>query len=304
MPMKTDDLIILLEIARCGSFLKAGAVLGLDNSTVSRRIAALERDLKAPVVDRGAQGCTLTPLGERLLKSCEQVEAAVDEVRRLSGQSAVSRATSGELSGLVRVATTEAFGTYIIAEVLARLHHDNPALQVEIVTQTRLSPYSVGADIEIGVGEPVRGRPGAFTLTDYRLGLYASERYLEERGTPASAADVADHSLIYYVEGLLRVADLDVLGQTGFAHPPSFASTSPHAQLHATRHGAGIGLLPSFIAEPDASLRRVLFDEVSVIAQFSAFLAPGRLRRPAATQVAAAIVEEVKSRQHLLLPTS
>jgi len=302
--MKTDDLIILLEIARCGSFLKAGDALGLDNSTVSRRIAALERDLKAPLVDRGAHGCTLTPLGERLLASCEQVEAAVDEVRRLSGQAADQDTAPGHLAGLVRVATTEAFGTYVIAEALAGLHRDNPALQVELVTQNRLSPYGVGADIEIGVGEPVRGRPDAFALTDYRLGLYASQAYLDSRGMPTSAADVANHSLIYYVEGLLRVADLDVLGQFGGASHPAFGSTSPHAQLHATRTGAGIGLLPAFMAEPDDTLRRVLFDEVAVLAQFSAFVAPRRLRRPAASHVMKAILDEVQRRKHFLLPTA
>jgi DNA-binding transcriptional LysR family regulator len=304
MALKTDDLIILLEIARCGSFLKAGNVLGLDNSTVSRRIAALERELKAPLVHRGAQGCTLTPLGERLLKSCEQVEAAIDEVRRVSGQESAKGQASGGLTGLVRVATTEAFGTYVVAEVLARLHRDNPALQMELVTQTRLSPYGVGADIEIGVGEPVQGRPGAFTLTDYRLGLYASEGYLEERGTPSRPSDIAEHSLIYYVEGLLRVADLDVLGQFGTVGHPAFGSTSPHAQLHATLCGAGIGLLPAFMAERISGLRRVLFDEVAVIAQFSAFIAPARLRRPAANQVMEAIVGEVRQRLDVLMPAS
>jgi DNA-binding transcriptional LysR family regulator len=304
MSMKTDDLLILLEIARCGSFLKAGNALGLDNSTVSRRIAALERDLNASIVDRGAQGCTLTVLGEKLLKSCEEVEAAVDEVRRLSGRSAERAQSPGELTGLVRVATTEAFGTYVIAEVLARLHRENPALQMELITQTRLSPYGVGADIEIGVGEPVRGRPGAFTLTDYRLGLYASTDYLQANGTPVSAAEVADHSIIYYVEGLLRVSDLDVLGQFGSAGRPAFGSTSPHAQLHATRAGAGIGLLPAFMAEPESGLRRVLFDEVAVMAEFSAFVAPGRLRRPAASGVMKAIVLEVQRRRHWLLPTT
>lgn len=302
MSLKTDDLIILLEIARCGSFLKAGNALGLDNSTVSRRVAALERELKAPLVHRGAQGCSLTPLGEKMLKSCEQVEAAIDEVRRLSGQEASTLPMAGGLTGLVRVATTEAFGTYVVAEVLARLHRDNPALQVELVTQTRLNAYGVGADIEIGVGEPVRGRPGSFSLTDYRLGLYASPEYLAERGTPAGTADMAEHSVVYYVEGLLRVSDLDVLGQLGTLNHPAFGSTSPHAQLHATRRGAGIGLLPAFMAEGDAGLTRVLFDEVAITAQFSAFVAPGRLRRPAANRVMEAIFDEVRRHQDQLMP--
>ncbi|WP_374118226.1 LysR family transcriptional regulator [Streptomyces sp. MAR25Y5] len=181
--MRTDDLLILLEVARCGSFLRAGSALGIDHSTVSRRIGALERELQGPLVERGAQGCTLTPLGQQLLHSCEQVESAVTVFRQLSGR---PEPAPGGLHGLVRIATTEAFGTYIVTPVMAHLHRENPGLHVEIVTQTRLSSYRVGADIEIGVGEPVHSRPNAEKLTDYRLGLYASTAYLRGHGTPES----------------------------------------------------------------------------------------------------------------------
>lgn len=297
--MKTDDLLILLEVARCGSFLRAAPNLGFDYSTVSRRISALERELKAPLVNRDVNGCTLTSLGESLLASCEQIESAVNEAKRLS-QSPDSPKVG--LSGLVRVATTEAFGAYVVTPILANIHRQNPRLQVEILTQTRSNPYSAGADIEIGVGAPVTNRPNAEFLTEYRLGLYATDAYLQSMGPPRSIKDLGFHSLIYYVEGLLRIDDLDVLGQFTSANRAAFASTSPHAQMQATLSGAGIGLLPSFMAEPNPLLSRVLFEEVSVFAEFSSSMAADRLRRPATVHVMNSIRAEVSRRQSLLVP--
>lgn len=297
--VRSDDLIVLLEIARCGSFLRAGNALGLDHSTISRRVGALERELRAPLVDRGVTGCTLTPLGEQLLGSCEQIESALAEVRGLAGQPGVEPAG---LQGLVRIATTEAFGAHVITPILAALHRDNPRLLVEIVTQTRLSPYGVGADIEIGLGDPVRGRAGARALTDYRLGLYASDEYLGAHGAPTSVADLEGHSLIYYVEGLLRVEDLHLLGRFADAGRAAFAATSVEAQTVAAVQGAGIGLLPAFVAERRSELRRVLFDEVAVVPTIHVWVAARRVRRPAATRVMAVIEEGVRARQEWLLP--
>ncbi|WP_158854202.1 hypothetical protein [Saccharothrix deserti] len=65
--------------------------------------------------------------------------------------------------------------------------------------------------------------------------------------------------------------------------PPRW--TSVHSQLRATLCGAGIGLLPAFVAEQEPSLRRVLHREVAVVPQFTACLASRRLRRPAAARV-------------------
>jgi DNA-binding transcriptional LysR family regulator len=104
--MRADDLIVLLEIARCGSLVGAASTLGLNHSTVSRRMSALEAELHAPVIVRRVHGCELTDLGRDLLKSCEQIEAALNDVRDLASTEPRER----ELTGLVRIATTEAFG--------------------------------------------------------------------------------------------------------------------------------------------------------------------------------------------------
>lgn len=296
--MRADDMLVLLEVGRCGSLAAAGAALGLNHTTVSRRIDALERELNGPVITRTAQGCELTELGTSILGPGEQIEAALAEAREF----ALSGATGHALSGLVRVATTEAFGAYVITPILADLHRINPDLQVEIVTQTRLNPYNSGADIEIGIGEPVSARAGSEPLTRYSLGLYASVEYLAGHGSPTTTDELRAHSLIYYIEGLLRVEDLAVIAALTSARHVAFASTSVHAQVMATRCGAGIGLLPAFVADADSSLVRVLYPEVRVVPEYTAWLASRRFRRPAAGPVMQAIREAVWERRAELLP--
>lgn len=296
--MRADDLVVLLEIARCGSLVGAASALGLNHATVSRRMSVLESELRAPLLVRGVSGCTLTDLGHSLLESCEQIESALTEVRDLASTTPRER----ELSGLVRIATTDAFGALFVAPLMAELHRINPDLLVEIVTQTRLGAYGIGADIEIGVGEPVVGRPGAEKLTDYRLGLYASDEYVSERGLPRTLEELAGHSLVYYIEGLLRVEDLDVLTRLTGRHQVTFGSTNVQVQTMATLSGAGIGLLPAFVAEREPTLRRVLASDVAINLEFTACLGPRRLRRPAAATVMQAIREMVVERQAELVP--
>ncbi|TWS21366.1 LysR family transcriptional regulator [Tsukamurella asaccharolytica] len=298
--MRADDLVILLEIARCGSMVGAASALGLNHTTVSRRVSALEADLHAPVLVRRVQGCELTELGSRLLTSCEQVERALSDARDVAG----SRPRERDLAGLVRVATTPSFGTHFVAPLMADLKRLSPELTVEIVSRTRLAAHGVGADIEIGVGEPVAARPGAEKLTDYRLGLYASEGFASEFGLPRTFEELQDYPLIFYVESLLRVGDLDRLAKSLGTHKVAFASTNVEDQRIATVVGAGIGLLPSFVGEVESSLVRVLPDLVAPTLDIWAALAPRQLRRPAASAVLQAIRESVRDRHAELMPVS
>lgn len=297
--MKADDLVLLLEVARCGSLSQAGATLGINHATVSRRISALERELRSPVLLRTVQGCELTEFGSGLLESCELIERALSDVADRVASDPAERS----LSGLVRIATTDGFGSVLLAPLMAELHQINQGLQVEIVTSTRLDPYGLGADIEIGVGEPLINRPGAESLTKYRLALYASTDYIEYYGLPTTREDLQGHSLVYYVEPLLRVEVLDILDQFIGPHRVSVGSTSIHAQVSATRAGAGIGLLPSYLAEQFPELERILWDDVGVTPTYTAVLAPRQLRRSASTTVMQAIREMVAEKQDLLMPS-
>lgn len=202
----------------------------------------------------------------------------------------------------MRIATTDGFASAFIAPLVAELHQINQGLQVEIITSTRLDAYGLGADIEIGVGEPLTSRPGAESLTRYRLALYASADYLVHHGVPQTPEDLRGHSLVYYVESFLRVDELDILGRFVDTHRVAVGSTSVQAQIAATRAGAGIGLLPAYLAESVPGLKRVLWGEVGVEPTYTAVLAPRRLRRSATNTVMQAIRELVAEKQDVLTP--
>jgi DNA-binding transcriptional LysR family regulator len=299
--VRPADLLMLLQVARYGSFAAAGAAAGVEHTTVSRRIAALERDLGAAVVIRAAGGATLTDLGRAVLDGAERVERAVESVDELAA--APARATAA-LSGLVRIAAPEGFGSQIVAPVIARLHREHPALRVELVLATRPLVQGVGSDIEIGVGEPASPRLESFELARYSLGLYATADYLQTAGKPLRTEDLATHALIYYVDSLLRVDDLDVLREIFPGRSPDIGSTSVYAQLAATAAGGGIGLLPHFLALSAPTLLRVLPSRVEVQLQFRVALAPRVLRRPAAVEVLRRVQQEVAARRDELLPGS
>src|ERR1700704_3255885 len=96
-----SDLRFLLEVARTGTLAAAGRKLGVDNTTVGRRLSALERDLGARLFARTPDGLVPTPAGEAIRVAAEEMEQAV-----LRGEQRAQGADR-KLSGLVRVATTE-----------------------------------------------------------------------------------------------------------------------------------------------------------------------------------------------------
>lgn len=295
--LRSDDLLVLLEVARSGTFSSAGAALGLDHSTVSRRISALERELGKPVVVRSVHGCEVTGFGRKLLERAEHIERALGGIRDLEVPADIDRPG---YSGLVRVLAPEAFGACFVAPVLARMHSEFPAVTLELVTATRPLVQGAGADIEIGVGDPVSRRIESVKLTDYTIGLYASRDYLVAHGEPTSVTDLAGHSLIYYIDSLLRVSDLDLIDRLFADGTVQIGSTSVHAQAAATRAGGGIGVLPNFLVRDDRRLVRVLPKEVVIHLHLTAALAPRVLRRPAAIEVMRRLSMEVLARRREL----
>lgn len=291
--MKADDLVILLEVARAGTLKAAADALGVNHTTVARRVRDLERRLGVPVISSTSTGTHLTELGHALLPAAEQVEQAL---RRAS---AVRTARDDEeLSGLVRVSAPEAFSACFAAPVVARLHARHPGLHVELATATRPLLQGSGADVEVGLSQSTARRADLIHLSDYALGLYATRSYLDRRGTPRAVADLQGHSIIYYIQGLLRVEDLLVIRDQRV----HLASNSVFSQLEAARAGGGVALLPRFVALRHPDLVGVLPEQVRPALTFVAALAPAHLRRSASAQVLEAIRREVRDRADELLP--
>ena len=292
-----DDLLILLAVGRTGKYTTAADELGLNHTTISRRIAALELAVGGRVLARVSGGWELTELGREALAAAEAVEAAV---RSLSTEAGGKRA----LEGVVRISATDGFSAYIAAPAAAAVQREHPNVAVEIVAATRrASQQRSGLDVEIVVGEPTVHRAKALRLGDYCLGLYGSREYLRAHGVPSGVADLDRFPLVYFIDSMLQVDDLDLATSFAPAMRESVTSTNVFVHVEATRASAGLGLLPCFMADRHGDLVRVLTGDVAIQLTYWLVTRAETLRRPEVSAVVEAIVARMAEKRNVLLGT-
>lgn len=292
-----DDLLVLLTVARLGRFTAVADALDTTHTTVSRRILALDKQLGGRTLERTPQGWELTELGRAAVSAAEGIE------KSLSALSTGVRDGAETISGVVRVSTSDGFGALIATPALVRLQKKQPLLRVELLSATRrLSQNRSGVDIEVVAGSVEAGRAETMLLADYALRLYAGAGYAAAHGMPETAAELASHRFISYVESTLQVAELAQQRRSLTSEPAQFQSTSVFAQIEAVRSNAGIGMLPAFMVEGREGFVRVLPREVEQKVQFWAAARPESLRSPAVQAVMAAFLQETSRMKGRLLP--
>lgn len=242
-----------LAVARYGRLTVAAQQLGIDHSTLSRRIASLEKSLQVRLFDRRPSGYTLTTPGETLLESAQTMEStALGILDHVAG-------ASRKIAGTVRVGAPDGFGTCFLAPLLCKLAQLHPDLKIQLVTLPRVfSLPKREADIAISLAPPSEGRLHTRKLTDYELGLYGASLYLQQHPPIASVADLQPHRFIGYIEGLIYAPELDYLPLVSRDIHTFFASSNLLAQHQATLQGHGLCILPCFMANGTAGLERVL----------------------------------------------
>ncbi|GAB4143428.1 MAG: LysR family transcriptional regulator [Sphingomonadales bacterium] len=255
-----NDLRHFLELSRAGKLSLAADRLGVDHTTVARRVTALEAALGARLFDRSPKGYRLTESGQRLLPLAEAMESqSLTLARAIGGLDAAP-------SGTVRLATPEAFGSQFLAWHLAGLKARHPGVELELIAETRpLSLTKREADVAIMLARPSRGRLVAWKLGAYHLGLYAAPSYLRGRAPLMRRDDLGAHDFIWYVDDLLQFEELRGLLSRQFKDPHVvFRSTNIAAQAHACQMGMGLALLHCFHADRLDGLVRVLPGDVCV----------------------------------------
>ena len=294
--VNADDLRCLLAVARTGRLVSAATLLGVDQTTVKRRLDRLETSLGTRLLDRGVDGWELTAIGREVVSRAAGLDHIVDSV---------IAATAGgpdALRGTVRVVTPDGFGPTFAAPALARVQAQHPGITVELVTSTSpLSLRGAGYDLAVTVGSAAGSRLPSEVLAPYSVRLYAAPGYLEAHPPIRSVADLDGHPLVFYIDALLRVRELDLAPLLG-RMPVRFGSTNAFAQLAATRAGAGIGLLHAFMGEPDPQLVPVLPREVDFRLTFSLSARRDSLEVEAVRVVRDALRREVAERADELVP--
>ncbi len=262
-----QDIQIFLEVARADRLTDAARRLTIDHSTVSRRIRRFESDLNTQLFERSTHGYKLTAAGEQLLLFAEEM------ARQATGAGESISNQNLQVSGQIRVGVTEGFGTYVITPLLSAFQRRYPDVTVELLALPRavnLSRHE--ADLAITIDRPKNAEMVVSRLCDYRLRLYGEQGYLVRKGQPACIGDLSRFELIGYVDDLIfsdQLCYLDPLLRE-LPTPPRFAqrSTSVITQLHAVRTGAGLAILPCFMAEQDPALHPLLKADVDICREF------------------------------------
>ena len=258
-----DLLRSFLAVARTGKLTAAARWLKVDHSTLSRRISALETSLNAKLFDRHVSGYSLTLQGERLLARAEEMESSAVGI-----QTDVAHKSS-EISGTVRIGSPDGFGTAFLAPRIGELATKHPDLEIELVATPRSFSLSRReADIAIGLSRPTHGRLHARKLTDYELGIYAARNDQGFRGRLKTVEDLAGQPFISYIDDLIFAPELDYVALISKAVTPRIRSSNLMAQMQATVAGAGICILPCFLADFEPRLVRLLPREVRLIRTF------------------------------------
>lgn len=258
--MDWDHLRFFAALAQTGTLAGAARALGVEHTTVARRIQALEMQLGHPLFVREAAGHKLNAAGQQLWPIAQAMEKAARGVEQLGLQTA---AAPMDVAGLVRVGVSEGLGVQLLAAPLALLSQKHPKLSVDLLALPRLMHLSRReADIVISLERPKRGTVVVSKLAEYHLYLYGERQYLARKPLVRSSEDLRHHQFIDYVDDMLFSKELQLLAQL---HKPAqyvFRSTSIAAQYAAVRAGAGLAVLPAFLVGRDPLLQRVLPESV------------------------------------------
>jgi DNA-binding transcriptional LysR family regulator len=242
-----DDLRYFLRAAETMTLAGAARAMGVDHSTIGRRLSALERTLGAPLMIRAPGGLRLTPLGERLLPLVEQVERSVLAV----STHAVQQKTH------VRMAMPTGF-TKVFASGLTRFRADFPTLSLELMSDTLQVDLSKGAaDLAIRVGPIHDDQLVARRLCDAGWALYASPTYLQRCGSPMDLDHLAGHELIGFAPGMVGTPASNWIEQRASHADIVLRIRGMVDMLSATLSGAGLALLPCLLGDEEPGLVRL-----------------------------------------------
>lgn len=253
--MNWDDLRIFLAVARARTLSAAGRRLGLDATTVARRLVRLEAETGRSLFEVTPAGHILTARGQELLGHAQAMESAA--IACAEGAHGAPHA-----GGTIRISVAEGFGTSVIAPHLHEFADAHPGIGVELVASSGFLNLSRReADLAVVLARPQRGPLVTRKLTDYHLGLYG------RRGAapaPRNIADLGGHRLIGYVHDLIYAPELHYLEEIAPGLNAALSSTSVNAQAAMVRSGAGLGILHCFAGDDDPMLERLLPDEIDI----------------------------------------
>ncbi len=239
-----DDLRSFLAIARHRTLSGAARALSVQQSTMGRRLDALEERAGVVLLQKTPGGYLLTGAGEAVLGHVERIEQETLAIERtITGRDV-------RLEGNVRLTTVETMAVDILTPILTAFLARYPGITLELVTDTRtLSLSRREADVAVRMVRPEGHELVARKVGEVGFGLYASPGYLDRMGMPDLQAGAPGHRMILTLDELASVAETawirEILGQAQVA----LRTNSRYAHAAAAEAGVGIANLSHYLAE-------------------------------------------------------
>lgn len=244
-----NDLRYFLAVAREGSTIAAADGLKVNQSTVQRRLAALEEQLGRKLVERSPAGYRLTETGLKLRPHAEAVEAAVEAFRRQIASAAT------ELTGTIRVTSTEGIAYLVLTPLLEKFHARHPSLKVDVILTDRMLDLTKGeADVALRAGPLPDSVLVGRKISDVSWGLYASRGYAQRHGGLQSVQDLGRHAVIAFDEKLADIEAARWLRRTAPEARIAAHCSGVTGALMMAKSGVGVAVLPSHIGDGEADL--------------------------------------------------
>jgi DNA-binding transcriptional LysR family regulator len=246
-----DDLQVFLAIARTSRLSAAARRLQVEHTTVSRRLAALERELGVPLFYRTTAGCLLTSHGQNVLANAETMERAAVSVS--------ARAREGsEIAGRVRIALPPEFASHWLAPKLPDFRRAYPRIDLQILVGTRQRDLSRG-EAELAVQSP---RPRQQSVVALRIGRATAALYSSRASRPQPTRIDGTYAgeplpLLTYLPAFQILQDAKWFQPVLASAHIVIETNSTHTLLAAVRAGIGIGVLPRCVARDQDDLVQV-----------------------------------------------
>lgn len=250
--MDWDDLRYVLAVARAGSALRGAELLGVNQTTVLRRLEALEKQLGAPLFERRRSGHTLTAAGHRAVEAAERMD---EEARALTSALAAQRRA---LAGSVRLTTSETMANRLVTPCLRAFQDLHPGVSVELVAaDERLDIARGDADIALRASSRPEGAGiVARRLPDNDWAIYCSRDYAAERGVPGCRAEIPGHDIVGMDGRMAGLPGWLWLSASAPGAQIRFRSNSLVNLVSNLKAGLGLGALPTMIGDLEPELVR------------------------------------------------
>jgi DNA-binding transcriptional LysR family regulator len=275
-----QDALAFVSVVEHGSFRAAAQALGLPRSSVSRRVAELERKLATKLLQRTTRKLRLTREGEGYYEHCERAFAELRKAERCLEHQ------QDQPTGVLKVTAPVGLGPAVLAELVAQYSRRYPQVQLFLELGDRyVDLVGEGFDVAVRAGPLEDSSLVARRVLIDALELVASPEYLDRAGTPGTLPDLKAHScLLSRSEGGRAVWSLtgpdgvDSVEVTG----PVRASDLGFVQLLAER-GLGVALLPRLAVGKSLAVGKL----VRVLPRYSSAQSPISIVTPSAAYLPA-----------------